>query len=201
MQGAVFSLSNVVIRAAINSLGAEVMAASAAAFNLEILVYYIMNSFGQACTTFTGQNYGAGLLSRCRRVGKICTLQNLAATVASSMIVLAAGPYLLSVFSSDPEVIALGMIRLEFILIPEPLNMISEAVSGFLRAFGKSWRLPWQRSSASAARVFFTFSLFSRRTRPSRLMAVYPLSWLVAAAGILFVLYYYRKLYMGPDRV
>ena len=95
VQGAVFSLSNVVIQAAINSLGAEVMAASAAAFNLEILVYYIMNSFGQACTTFTGQNYGAGLLSRCRRVGKICTLQNLAATVASSMIVLAAGPYLL----------------------------------------------------------------------------------------------------------
>lgn len=55
VQGAVFSLSNVVIQAAINSLGAEVMAASAAAFNLEILVYYIMNSFGQACTTSRGR--------------------------------------------------------------------------------------------------------------------------------------------------
>ena len=63
------------------------------------------------------------------------------------------------------------------------------------------WRLPWQRSSASAARVFFTFSLFSRHQTFTWLMAVYPLSWLVAAAGILFVLYYYRKLYMGPDRV
>ena len=202
VQGAVFSLSNVVIQAAINSLGAEVMAASAAAFNLEILVYYIMNSFGQACTTFTGQNYGAGLLSRCRRVGKICTLQNLAATVASSMIVLAAGPYLLSVFSSDPEVIALGMIRLEFILIPEPLNMISEAVSGFLRAFGKSL------APAMAAlvgicgtRILYVFTIFPTHQTFTWLMAVYPLSWLVAAAGILFVLYYYRKLYMGPDRV
>ena len=202
VQGAVFSLSYVVIQAAINSLGAEVMAASAAAFNLEILVYYIMNSFGQACTTFTGQNYGAGLLSRCRRVGKICTLQNLAATVASSMIVLAAGPYLLSVFSSDPEVIALGMIRLEFILIPEPLNMISEAVSGFLRAFGKSL------APAMAAlvgicgtRILYVFTIFPTHQTFTWLMAVYPLSWLVAAAGILFVLYYYRKLYMGPDRV
>ena len=54
---------------------------------------YICLLYTSACTTFTGQNYGAGLLSRCRRVGKICTLQNLAATVASSMIVLAAGPY------------------------------------------------------------------------------------------------------------
>ena len=149
-----------------------------------------------------GQNYGAGLLSRCRRVGKICTLQNLAATVASSMIVLAAGPYLLSVFSSDPEVIALGMIRLEFILIPEPLNMISEAVSGFLRAFGKSL------APAMAAlvgicgtRILYVFTIFPTHQTFTWLMAVYPLSWLVAAAGILFVLYYYRKLYMGPDRV
>ena len=202
IQSAVFAFANIIVQAAINSLGAEVMAASAAAFNLEILVYYIMNSFGQACTTFTGQNYGAGLLSRCRRVGKICTLQNLAATVASSMIVLAAGPYLLSVFSSDPEVIALGMIRLEFILIPEPLNMISEAVSGFLRAFGKSL------APAMAAlvgicgtRILYVFTIFPTHQTFTWLMAVYPLSWLVAAAGILFVLYYYRKLYMGPDRV
>ena len=37
LQGAVFSLSNIVIQSAINSLGEEVMAASAAAFNLEII--------------------------------------------------------------------------------------------------------------------------------------------------------------------
>lgn len=60
VQSAVFCLSNIVIQSAINSLGADVMAASAAAFNLDILCYIFVNAFGQACTTFVGQNYGAG---------------------------------------------------------------------------------------------------------------------------------------------
>ena len=65
IQGAVFAVANIVIQSAINSLGTIVMAASSAALNIEIIVYDIMNSFSQACTTFTGQNYGAGDLKRC----------------------------------------------------------------------------------------------------------------------------------------
>lgn len=52
LQGMVFSLSNICIQSAINSLGADVMAASAAAFNIEIFAYFIINAFGQVCTTF-----------------------------------------------------------------------------------------------------------------------------------------------------
>ncbi|MDE6567511.1 MAG: MATE family efflux transporter, partial [Lachnospiraceae bacterium] len=60
LQGMVFSISNLCIQSAINRLGSDVMAASSAAFNIEIFAYYVINSFGQACTTFVGQNYGAG---------------------------------------------------------------------------------------------------------------------------------------------
>lgn len=55
IQGMMFSLSNIVVQSAVNSLGSTVMAASSAAFNLEIFAWYVMNSFGQACTTFTAQ--------------------------------------------------------------------------------------------------------------------------------------------------
>ena len=48
IQGAVFSLSNIVVQSAINSLGKVTMAASSAAFNVEIMAYYILNSFGHA---------------------------------------------------------------------------------------------------------------------------------------------------------
>lgn len=54
-----FALSNIVIQSAINSLGTVVMAASSAAFNIEVITYDILNSFSQACTTFVGQNFGA----------------------------------------------------------------------------------------------------------------------------------------------
>ena len=67
VQSAVFALSNIVVQAAINSLGTVVMAASSAAFNIEIITYDILNSFSQACTTFVGQNYGGRQIDRCKR--------------------------------------------------------------------------------------------------------------------------------------
>ena len=60
VQSAVFSFANIVIQSAINTLGTVAIAASSAAFNVEILAYDVLNSFSQACTTFVGQNYGAG---------------------------------------------------------------------------------------------------------------------------------------------
>lgn len=74
IQSAVFALSNIVIQSAINSLGTVVMAASSAAFNIEIITYDILNSFSQACTTFVGQNFGAGELRRCKKTLFLCLI-------------------------------------------------------------------------------------------------------------------------------
>ena len=76
IQGMVFSLSNLLIQAAINSLGADAMAASAAAFTIEINVFCVVNAFGQAATTFVGQNYGAGNLRRCKRATWVSMLRD-----------------------------------------------------------------------------------------------------------------------------
>ena len=75
VQSAVFAVSNIVIQSAINSLGTVVMAASSAAFNIEVITYDILNSFSQACTNFVGQNFGAGELRRCRKTLFLCALQ------------------------------------------------------------------------------------------------------------------------------
>ena len=55
IQGMVFALSNVLIQSALNSLGTEAMAASAAAFIIEGNIYCFVNGFSQATTTFVGQ--------------------------------------------------------------------------------------------------------------------------------------------------
>lgn len=96
IQGAVFSLSNIVVQSAINSLGKVTMAASSAAFNVEIMAYYILNSFGQACTTFVGQNYGAGQIDRCRKALKLCLIESVIATACAVAIALASGKYLIA---------------------------------------------------------------------------------------------------------
>lgn len=198
LQGAVFSLSNIVIQSAINSLGAEVMAASAAAFNLEIIAYYVINAFGQACTTFTGQNYGAGLLKRCRKILLVTFGQGFCAMVLVCGVVLFFGKPLLSIFSTDEGVIYYGYIRLEYILGAEVLNFIIEMVSGFLRGFGKSL-LPAiiVATGICGSRILYVVTVFQWHPDFDTLMAVYPISWLITDIGMTAVLFYYRKLYRG----
>lgn len=112
IQNAVFSLANVVIQGAINSLGTMVIAASSAALILELVCYSIFSSFGQACTTFVGQNYGARQLARCRRILKLCILEDFVLTMLCIIIAYVFGKDLLALINDNPEVVALAYIRL-----------------------------------------------------------------------------------------
>lgn len=138
VQSAVFALSNIVVQAAINSLGTVVMAASSAAFNIEVITYDILNSFSQACTTFVGQNYGAGELRRCKRTLVLCLAEGIVTLAAAIAVILFFGKDLLSIFNSDPEVVETGYIRLTMIMMAHSFSLLYEVMSGYLRGFGIS---------------------------------------------------------------
>lgn len=198
VQGMVFSLSNLILQSAVNRLGEDVMAGSSAAFNIEIFCYYVINAFGQACTTFIGQNYGAGQPDRCRRVLKITILQDLVFTVAIALLILLSGKYLLRLFNDDPDVIAVGMVRLKFILSAEFLNVIIEILSGYMRGFGYSF-VPALVCMAGicGVRISWMYLVFMRRQSFSVLMAAYPLSWAVTAAVLCIAFIYVNKTKLG----
>lgn len=138
VQSAVFALSNIVVQAAINSLGTVVMAASSAAFNIEVITYDILNSFSQACTTFVGQNYGAGELRRCKRTLALCLAEGIVTLAAAIAVILFFGKDLLSIFNRDPEVVETGCIRLTMIMMAHSFSLLYEVMSGYLRGFGIS---------------------------------------------------------------
>ena len=138
LQGAIFSFANIIVQSAINSLGTVVMAASGAALNLEIIAFNVLNSFGQACTTFVGQNHGAGELKRCRRILYICLGENAIATAVTVLLILLWGHPLLSLFNNDPEVIAIGYTRLTIIFAAYTFSVFNEVICGYLRGFGIS---------------------------------------------------------------
>lgn len=197
VQAAVFCLSNIIIQSAINSLGADVMAASAAAFNLDILCYIFVNAFGQACTTFVGQNYGAGNLARCRRVAVITSVQNLIVTAMIGAPILYFSATLLHLFTSDAVVIGYGVTRVYYIILAEPLNLGIEMISGYLRGFGDS--LPPALITIAGicgTRIVYMATVFPAFHTYDCLMAVYPLSWLLTVAGLVILLFKTRKKYI-----
>lgn len=187
IQSAVFSVANIIIQSAINSLGTLVIAASSAAFNIEILAYYVMNAFSQACTTFTGQNYGAGQLKRCRRILGICIIEDAIATASAIILVLLSGRALLSIFSSDPQVIEIGYTRLVIIFSAYTFSMLYENMSGYLRGFGKSL-VPALLTviGVCGVRVFWIFAVFPSHRTFATIMTAYPIS-LAFTALLIFI--------------
>lgn len=188
VQGMVFSFANVIIRSAVNSLGTTVMAASSAAYNLEIFAFYFMNSFGQACTTFVGQNYGAGKNDRCRKTLRLCLTQSLISTATVSSLVLLFSRPLLSLFNTDPDVIATGQIRLVYIFLAYLFSFAQEGLSGYLRGFGVSF-IPAACSAIGicGVRLTWVFTVFRQAPSFTTIMQVYPLSLGITAAAILAV--------------
>lgn len=188
IQGMIFSFANIIIQSAVNSLGTTVMAASSAAYNLEIFAYYIMNSFGQACTTFVGQNYGAGKGDRCRRVLKLSLLQSLISTMVVSGLILLFSHPLLGIFNTDPDVIATARIRLEYIFFAYLFSFAQEGLSGYLRGFGVSF-IPAACSVVGicGVRLTWIFTVFRRIPSFKTIMQVYPISLGVTAVAILAV--------------
>lgn len=188
IQGMIFSFANIIIQSAVNSLGTTVMAASSAAYNLEVFSYYIMNSFGQACTTFVGQNYGAGKGDRCLKTLKLSLLQSLVSTAAVSILILLFSHPLLSIFNTDPEVIATGRIRLEYIFFAYLFSFAQEGLSGYLRGFGVSF-IPAVCAviGICGVRLTWIFTVFRQAPSFTTIMQVYPISLGVTAAVILAV--------------
>lgn len=112
VQSAVFSLANIVIQSAINSLGTTVMAASSASMCIEAVVYNLLNSFSQACTTFVGQNNGARQLERCRKTLKVSLAEGGIAVAIIISTSLLFGQQMIALFNPDPEVVQVGYLRI-----------------------------------------------------------------------------------------
>lgn len=193
IQSAVFAVANIVIQGAINSLGTTVIAASSAAFNIEIIAYNVMNSFSQACTTFVGQNFGANKIDRCKKTLFLCLIEDAIASGTAILIVLITGKFLLSIFNNDPEVIEIGYTRLVIIFIAYIFSMLYEVMSGYLRGFGFSLvpailttigvcvvRIVWINTVFPANRAFVT------------IMTAYPVSLSTTAVLIFIALIIYR---------
>lgn len=177
IQGAVFSLSNIVVQSAINSLGKVTMAASSAAFNVEVMAYYILNSFGQACTTFVGQNYGAGQIDRCRKALKLCLIESVIATACAVCIALLSGKYLIALFNNDPEVIRLGMVRMKFIFMSYIFSTIYDCMSGYMRGFGISLTPALLTIfGVCGTRIIWIYMVFPVSQTFETIMQVYPIS-------------------------
>ena len=193
IQGMVFCFSNVIVQSAINSLGEDVIAGSAAAFTIEINMYCLMSAFAQAATTFVSQNFGARKIARCIRVTRVTLGITLPLNIIMSLLIFFIAPYILTIFTSDPNVAEMAMMRILYIILPNVVTIFIDLLSGALRGYGCS--MPPAIATLVAIcgiRIVWVFTIFETHHEFWVILLSYPLSWLATAILIGFVYYRFR---------
>ncbi len=201
VQGAFFSISNMLIQSSINSFGSTVMAGNTAAGNIEGFVYTAMNALHQTAISFSGQNFGAKKYKRIAKVVIICELCVLIIGFVMGNLVYMLGEIFLQLYSVDPEVIQYGMLRMSIICTTYCLCGMMDVMVGALRGIGRSvMPMLVTLTGVCAFRVVWIFTFFASYRSLEVLYISYPISWgmtfLVHTCCFILV---YRKTMMGRD--
>lgn len=194
LQSSVFSLSNVVIQAAINGFGTDATAGSAAALNYEYYTYFFVTAFTQAAVTFIGQNYAAGRLKRCDEVFRFCMGAALVCAVALSALFVGLGDLSLGAFTAEAGALAYGTVRLWHVELLECMPALYEVTAGALRGMGWSV-LPTVIVIVGSCvlRIVYVLALFPLLGTFEALMGIYPVTWAVTAVSMLTLYVIARK--------
>ena len=178
-QGSLFSISNVLIQSAVNSFGSTVVAANAAASNLEGFVYTAMNAFYQADLTFASQNLGAKKYARVRRGMWVCLGSVTVVGLVLGLLFLAGGQTLLRLYNGDPEVLRFGQLRLSIILPTYFICGLMDTMVGQLRGIGYSiMPMIVSLTGACLLRIVWVMTVFAADHTLNTLYISYPISWL-----------------------
>ena len=196
IQSVVFSVSNVLIQSSINTFGTLAVAGSTAAANIENFVYTAMNAVYQAALNFTSQNLGAGKTERIPLILRDCLI--IVAAIGAVLGGLAAGfgSQLLSIYSSDPQVIPYGLDRIRVICLPYLICGLMDVACGVVRGMGAAVT-PTVVSLAGACglRIVWIYTVFASAHSLFVLYLSYPVTWAVTcAAHLVCYAYFYRRL-------
>lgn len=182
-QGAIFSISNVLIQSSVNSFGAVAVAGNTACCNLEGFIYNSMNAFHQTAISFTGQNMGARKYDRVQKIMWIClACVTVTGLVMGGASVIFRGP-LLGIYSDEADVVAFGIRRLVIIMSTYFLCGTMDVMVGSIRGMGFSI-MPMIVSLLGACvfRIIWIYTIFRVINTPECLYYSYPISWALTFA-------------------
>ena len=186
LQGMVFSVANIFVQSSINKFGSDAVAGSAAALNYEYYCYFIISAIAQAAVAFTSQNYGAGNLERCRRVFRYCMILSLIGCGIPNLIISWQNHFFLSIFTSDENVITLGTIRLQYVLMLQFLASSYEISSAAMRGYGYSMTPTVLTIFGTCVlRLVWIFTVLPQHWSLQTLFIVYPVSWVITGTIVI----------------
>ena len=194
IQSTVINISNAMLQSSVNSFGSIAMAGYTASNNIFGFLYVSVNSFTQACMSFTSQNYGVKKLKRMDRVLIDCMVLSVVVTLILGSSVYVFGPELLHIYSDQADVIQYGMEIFSYTTVTYFLCGLMDLFPGALRGMGYS-TVPMILSiiGTVGVRIIWIYGLFPSHRSLTFLFLSYPVSWIATIIMQVICFWFVRK--------
>lgn len=194
-QNSIFNIANLFIQSAVNSFEPVVVEGCSAASNADALVYQLMDAFYIACSSFIGQNFGAGKKDRILKSYLICTLYSFGVGAVLGLGLAAFGNAFLSIFTGDVAVKAEGVKRLKVMGFSYCISAFMDCAISASRGVGKTVVPTIIVIMGSCVfRVVWILTVFAAFKTVESVYLLYCCSWTITGiAETLYFVYAYRK--------
>lgn len=193
VEAVMYSITNVIIQAALNGFGTDTAAAWSVFGKLDAVFWMVSSAFGISITTFVGQNYGARKAGRIRKITRVSLGIDFLVSAALVVFLIAARVPLFRLFTTDTEVIRIGT---EMLLQVTPWYItfvFIEILTGSLRGIGDVI-IPMIITLCGVCllRVLWIIGALKIQPTISAIIFSYPITWIITS--ILFICYYFYRI-------
>lgn len=191
-QTVMYSITNVIIQAVLNTFGTDTVAAWSVYGKLDAVFWMISGAIGISITTFVGQNFGARKYDRVKKSIRVCLFIDLLISGVMVLFLLIARVPLFRIFTTDSEVIRIGSEMLALIAPCYMFFSFIEVLAGALRGMGDVL-IPTLITLGGICIFRIIWLAAAVRIRPTinAIIFSYPVTWIFT--GTLFILYYLYK--------
>jgi putative MATE family efflux protein len=136
VQSVAFSAGMLVTQRFSNMFGSDFIAANAIIMKVDGFAIMPIMGFGNAITTYVGQNVGAGKLARVNKGIRTTNIISVATSIGLGILLVLFGKYLMMAFGVDDNVLEMGIKGLRFIAMFYSFMSLQNVLGGAIRGAG-----------------------------------------------------------------
>lgn len=140
---AIFSLAMIVVQSLTNSFGEMVIACNVIVMRVDGFAMMPNFTFGNAMTTYAGQNIGAKKIDRVDKGTREGTMIAVGVSTVITILILTFGRYLMAIFTNTKELVDLGMHMMGILAVGYIAMAVTQSLSGVMRGAGDTLTPMW----------------------------------------------------------
>ncbi|MBU5591537.1 MATE family efflux transporter [Clostridium sp. MSJ-4] len=140
---AIFSLAMIAVQSLTNSFGEMVIACNVIVMRVDAFAMMPNFTFGNAMTTYAGQNIGAKKMDRVEKGTKDGTRIAVGVSTVITILILFFGRNLMSIFTDTKELVDLSMHMMKILAVGYIAMAVTQSLSGVMRGSGDTMTPMW----------------------------------------------------------